>query len=218
MASNNLKLAGVGVTLSGRTIFRGVDLELQPGECVVILGPSGCGKTTLLRAIVGDVAVDGIICAQNYKVLAGRTPPNVTFVTQAPCLWDHLTVLENVSLVRQLSHGEAASIAKQRAGEWLALLEVQNIASRYPHSLSGGEQQRVALARGLAAERPILLLDEVTSNVDVARRSIIVKAISESLAQGRMVLFVTHDLLTVRSMPYTVRELTPSGLQEPRSM
>ncbi|HEX6372502.1 MAG TPA: ATP-binding cassette domain-containing protein [Longimicrobium sp.] len=217
-AEFDLKLIDVGVTLGGKPVFRGVSLEVPPGECIVILGPSGCGKTTLLRAIAGELPYEGMIIAKQHHVHPHKPSNKVTFVTQTPSLWSHLTVLENIMLVRKLCLGETDTVARRRAQEWLALVEIEDSATKYPLSLSGGEQQRAALVRGLSAERPILLLDEVTSNIDIGRRSIIIAAIGNALSRGGIVLFVTHDVLTVRSLPYTVKELSSTGLTNVNSL
>lgn len=199
----------------GDILFSNVDLKIVAGQIVTIIGESGVGKTTLLRAIAGllpfagDILIDG----RSVKCDGSNTSTGpVVLVTQQPNLWDHLTALDNVALVRRLLHAESKKLARARSLNLLRTLEVHTTAYRYPHSLSGGEQQRIGLARGLATEKPILLLDEVTSNIDVNRRDIIARALLSLAEQGRSIIFVTHDLRTAHLITPRPLELTPDGL------
>lgn len=200
---------------NGNKIFSNVSLNVIAGQIVTIVGDSGVGKSTMLRAIAGLSPFDGQILVDGHVVKSNgintSTGP-VVLVTQQPNLWDHLTALDNIALVRLLLHNEHQKVARSKSLEILRELEVHTIADRYPHSLSGGEQQRVSLARGFATEKPILLLDEVTSNIDHNRRSIVAKALLALAEKGRSILFVTHDLNTAKLVTDSPLELTSDGL------
>ena len=210
-----LRLADVGVRFGDRCLFEGVSITIRPAEVVKIVGPSGCGKTSLLRAVARQILFDGRIVVLGDDVTPatdGMPPHGLALVTQAPNLWDHLTVLQNVALVGTLCTGRSLRASCNDAIALLDSLEVANVAHRFPHSLSGGEQQRVALARGLIAEPALLLLDEVTSSVDFARRALIANMIRRETANGTAIVLVTHDIYTARDLPGQNLELTRTGL------
>lgn len=218
--SSGVELSDVVKTFDSLTLFEGVSLTVGPGEVVAILGSSGVGKTTLLRLITGQAPFGGRIRVSGTDVDSsgrGSTHPDIVFVTQQPNLWDHMSALDNVALVRRLTHREAKSEARKRAKAYLTGLDLEDIGARYPHSLSGGEQQRVALARGFAAERPILLLDEVTSSIDPDRRTIVAQAMLAYARQGRTIIFVTHDTNIARVVDSNPLELTARGLLSAKS-
>ncbi len=177
-----------------------VSLSLDPGEFVVVLGPSGCGKSTLLRTInrlvepaAGTIEIDG----RNVR----DVPPTelrrgIGYVIQAVGLFPHMTVAENVAIVPGLL-GWSRTETAARVDELLALvsLEPARYRDRRPGALSGGEQQRVGVARSLAARPPLLLMDEPFGAVDAVVRATLqdeVRRIQRTL--GTTILFVTHDV------------------------
>src|SRR5918912_2341573 len=138
-----------------------LSLVVENGEFVCLLGPSGCGKTTTLRMIggfltpdEGDVRIDGVSIV---KQPPERRPTAMVF--QRYTLWPHMRVFDNVAFGMRLRHLSKATIA-QKVGEVLELVGLPHAGRRYPHQLSGGEQQRIALARALVLEPRVLLLDE----------------------------------------------------------
>lgn len=177
----------------------GVDLRIAPGELCVLIGPSGCGKSTLLRTVNrmvepdrGEVRVDGRPVLEHSPEELRR---GIGYVIQSVGLFPHMTVGENVAVVpRLLGMGKAA--ISRRVGEMLELVGLSSAwALRWPRELSGGEAQRVGVARALAADPPILLMDEPFGSVDPLTR---VRLQREFLGiQRRLhktVLFVTHDV------------------------
>jgi ABC-type polar amino acid transport system ATPase subunit len=134
-------------------------------------------------------------------------------VPQQAFLWDHLKALDNVALVRRLALGEPTATAKANALKLLVKLEVDDVANRYPFRLSGGEQQRVSLARGLAAEADIYLLDEVTAHLDPRRRERIASLLRDLAAEGKTLIIATHDRRFAFQMSGQPFELTGSGLR-----
>jgi ABC-type polar amino acid transport system ATPase subunit len=212
-----MEIRNLSMGFNGEILFSNVNLTVVAGQIVTIIGESGVGKTTLLRAIAGLLPFNGDIVIDGRPVRrdgSNASTGPVVLVTQQPNLWDHLTALDNVALVRRLLHNESKKVARASSLEVLHILEVHIIASRYPHSLSGGEQQRVGLARGLATEKPILLLDEVTSNIDLNRRGIVARVLLSLVARGRSIIFVTHDLNTAHLITERPLELTRDGLKQ----
>jgi ABC-type multidrug transport system ATPase subunit len=211
-----IQLEQVSKSFNGRRLFSGINHEVRAGEILVLVGASGVGKSSLLRIVAGLLAFHGKVLINGVEIRGEDPKPTAytAYVGQPPGLWQHLTALENVALVRRLLFREARQQARVVSRELLEELDVVSVADRFPATLSGGEQQRVGLARGLAADRPVLLLDEVTSNVDSKRRLTVVGAVKAELAKGKCGVFATHDLETARlltDVPYTLDEsgLTP---------
>jgi ABC-type polar amino acid transport system ATPase subunit len=216
MAKSILDIRELGMEFDGKSLFENVDLQAQAGEIIAISGNSGVGKTTLLRLIAGTLKpTRGVIFVDEKPVVFTvdlKINTSTVIVTQQPNLWDHLTVIDNIALVRRLLHEENRKAAKSWAMGALKKLQMEYTFDRYPHSLSGGEQQRVALIRGFATERPLLLLDEITSNIDRERKRVIAKALVELSEERRTIIFVTHDLTTASLVTKKTLELTPQGL------
>lgn len=186
-------------------VFAGVDLALEPGECLALTGRSGSGKSSLLRCLygnygasTGEVAVRHaggwvkLTEAQPREVLAVRRR-SLGYVSQFLRVIPRVAALDVVAQpLRQL--GVGADEARSRAGEWLARL---NLAERLwqlpPATFSGGEQQRVNIAHGLIAGHPILLLDEPTASLDAANRAVVVGLIRAACARGAAVIGIFHD-------------------------
>jgi iron(III) transport system ATP-binding protein len=174
----------------------GVSLSVSRGEILALVGPSGSGKTTLLRLVAGfeqpdagSVAIAGVIVAD----ASFSMPPEargVGIVFQDYALFPHLTVEANVAFGL---HALAAARRRARVGEMLALIGLPVLAQRYPHELSGGQQQLVALARALAPAPAALLLDEPFSNLDADLRGQMREQVQKILkSTGTTVVFVTH--------------------------
>jgi iron(III) transport system ATP-binding protein len=176
-----------------------VSLEVRAGEVVVILGPSGCGKTTLLRTIAGlERPDDGSIWLDQREVAArgkNLVPPHrrgIGFVFQDLALWPHLTVRQHLDFVMG-----AAGVPKPErpahARDVLALVRIEGLADRYPHQLSGGEQQRAALARAVITRPRLLLLDEPFSSLDPELRGALrTELIELQRSLGLTMIYVTH--------------------------
>ncbi|MCC6850032.1 MAG: ABC transporter ATP-binding protein [Deltaproteobacteria bacterium] len=178
-----------------------VDLRIASGEVVAVLGPSGAGKTTLLRAIAGlvrldagRVAIDGVVYEDTAT--GAWVPPErrcLGVVFQDALLFPHLSVLDNIAAGLRFT-GSARMVARKRAHEWLARLDLESLAEARPAALSGGQAQRVALARALATKPRLLLLDEPLSALDVATRAEVRRELRRQLASfGGIRMLVTHD-------------------------
>ncbi|MEG3129512.1 ABC transporter ATP-binding protein [Pantoea cypripedii] len=177
------------------TIFENIDFSADEGEFVTLLGPSGCGKSTLLRCIAGLTSVDsGKILLQGQDIVP--LPPQkrtIGMVFQSYALFPNMTVEKNVAFGLKMQK-LAASEIQQRVMEALALVELTDFARRYPHQLSGGQCQRVALARSLVTRPRLLLLDEPLSALDARIRRHLREQIRNIQQELKLTtIFVTHD-------------------------
>ena len=175
--------------------LREIDLEVEAGECLVLLGPSGCGKTTLLRLLAGLETVDaGRLWIGEREVT--HLPPaerDVAMVFQNYALYPHLTVFENIAFPLRARHVAPAEI-DPRVRKAAARLELEPLLDRRPAQLSGGQQQRVALARAIVRAPAVCLMDEPLSNLDAQLRVQTrgeLKRLQQEL--GTTTLYVTHD-------------------------
>ncbi len=188
-----LEAAGLRVHFADREVLAGVDIAVSPGELVTLVGPSGCGKSTLLRAIAGLRAVhEGRVSLSGVDVTnLPAEKRRVGLVFQDNALFGHLRVEGNVAFgLRHLPKNER----RQRVAEVLELVKLGHLARRYPHQLSGGEQQRVAVARALAPKPAVVLLDEPFGALDEVLREELGWEIREILTkQNTAAILVTHD-------------------------
>ena len=186
------------VFVKDKNQFRAVDdvhLSVNKGELVTFLGPSGCGKTTLLRMIAGfETPTAGRIRFDDRDVTEIMVNKrDIGFVFQNYALFPHMTIFDNVAYGPRARKLAEATI-RQKVSDSLALVGLPNVAARYPNQLSGGEQQRIALARVLAMGPQVLLMDEPLSNLDAKLRiqmRIEIRRIQKQL--GLTCLYVTHD-------------------------
>jgi iron(III) transport system ATP-binding protein len=174
--------------------------EVTAGTSAVILGPSGCGKTTLLRVIAGlEVPDSGQVMLNGTPVTAARrvlVPPHkrrLGFVFQDLALWPHLTVEKNLEFVLGSLELSSAERSRRIQGA-LSLVRIEQFRARFPHELSGGEQQRLALARAIVGEPQVLLLDEPLSSLDAELRAALRAELAGLQATLHLTMvYVTHD-------------------------
>lgn len=176
-------------------VLRRVTLEISDGELVALLGPSGCGKTTILKLVAGLLPpVSGDLRFNAESVLSVPAERRgAVMVFQKPLLFPHLTVAENVAFGLKMRRTPKADLS-QRVNEALRLVQLDGFERRKPHELSGGQEQRVSLARALVTEPRVLLLDEPFSALDESLRGEmreLVRALQRRL--NITTLFVTHD-------------------------
>lgn len=175
----------------------GVDLDLEPGELMVLVGPSGCGKSTLLRSIAGLTPLDaGEIVVDGTTVDDGRrpAPPEgrpVGLVFQEHALFPHLTIGANVGFgIRGVARAERAA----QVDELLEMVGIAHLRDRYPHEVSGGERQRASVARAVAPRPALLLLDEPFASLDPNLRSAVRASLVGLLRDtATPAVFVSHD-------------------------
>ncbi|NOX08883.1 MAG: ABC transporter ATP-binding protein [Gammaproteobacteria bacterium] len=183
--------------------LKGVDMQVNPGEVVGLVGPSGSGKSTLLKCLgavieptAGRMTLgENTIYDQQWKIsdLGALRRDNIGFVFQAPYLIPFLDVIDNVALILMLA-GHANSESRKRALEILEALDVAHRARAMPSQLSGGEQQRVSIARALVNRPPVILADEPTAPLDSERALAVVKILNQIARQYETaIIVVTHD-------------------------
>lgn len=182
----------------------GVDLDVLPGDFLVLLGPSGCGKTTLLRAIAGlerpnsgTIEIHGEVNFSSDAVI-DRPPERrrLNMIFQSYALWPHMTAAKNVAFPLQYSRDKRSSKDEisERVHHVLSLVGIPELAGQYPSQMSGGQQQRVALARALVGGDGLILFDEPLSNVDAkVREQLRFELLSMQRELGFSAIFVTHD-------------------------
>ena len=178
-----------------------VDLKIEPNQVTVILGPSGCGKTTLLNQIggidspsKGSVKVSGEeIVGKSQKQLTQYRQKYIGFIFQFFNLIPNLTARENVEFVLEYVMNLPSKQVHTKAENYLDLVGLKGREDHYPFQLSGGEQQRVSIARALAKDPKILLADEPTGELDYTTGKMILKLLTSFANEGRSVLIVTHN-------------------------
>ena len=186
--------------------LKGVDMVVAPGEVVGLIGPSGSGKSTLLKCLGAVIEPtsgrmilgDEVIYDNGWKIkdLRALRRDKIGYVFQAPYLIPFLDVTDNVALLPMLA-GVGNSIARERAVELLGALDIAHRAKAMPSQISGGEQQRVSIARALLKDPPILVLDEATASVDTETERLIQQAL-DRLMEKRTSFVIAHRLSTVR--------------------
>ena len=191
-----IELKDVRKSFGKNEVLKGINLQIDKGEVVVIIGPSGSGKSTVLRTMnyleeptSGHVIVDGMDLSDKNKLNAVRTEVGMVF--QNFNLFPHMTVLDNLILapvnVRKTDKKEAQDIA-------MKLLERVGLAQMYPDSLSGGQKQRVAIARALAMKPKVMLFDEPTSALDPEMVREVLDVMKSLADEGMTMVIVTHEM------------------------
>jgi ABC-type Fe3+/spermidine/putrescine transport system ATPase subunit len=195
----SLECGGVTVAYNHEEVLRSVSLEVSPEEVVAVLGPSGSGKTTLLYAVAGfvDLAAGEIsIGGRPVATPHHQDPPemrSVGFVFQHYALWPHLDALATVAFPLR-RRGLDSGAATGQARDLLERMDIADLAHRKPAELSGGEQQRVGLARALAGRPGLYLFDEPTAHLDTALRVTLQEELADQRrASGAAAVYATHD-------------------------
>ncbi|MFA5362316.1 MAG: ABC transporter ATP-binding protein [Candidatus Omnitrophota bacterium] len=190
-----IELKSVNKSFGGREILRNVSFRVEKGKKMVLLGPSGCGKTTILRLIAGFEKPDTGAIFLNGTDADGRAPRkrNIGLVFQDLALWPHMSIKDNISFCLK----DSAYTLKKKGEKICELLDLVGMTKHigcYPAQLSGGEQQRAALARALASKPEILLLDEPLSDLDLMLREELQGVIIDLQKKLNItVLLVTHN-------------------------
>lgn len=191
-------------------VLRGLDIEMKPGERVVVIGPSGGGKSTLLRVVMGLEEIQGgavsfagkpYISVQNGKTkIDTEVRKKIGMVFQHYTLFPHLSVMQNLTLAPCKVNGESRAKAVERGRAILARFGLDAKADAYPSQLSGGQKQRVAIARALMLDPQLMLFDEVTSALDPELVAEVEQVILDLAGQGMPMMMVTHDMWFARNV------------------
>jgi polar amino acid transport system ATP-binding protein len=202
-------------------VLKGISLDVQKGEAVVVIGPSGSGKTTLLRCINvleefdgGIIRIDGepigykVNEAGKRRRLSERqiadSRSHIGMVFQSFNLFPHMTVLRNITAAPIKVKGQAVEVAERRARELLDRVGLADKQSEYPMRLSGGQQQRVAIARALAMQPKVMLFDEVTSALDPELVGEVLTVMRQLIKDGMTMVVVTHEMQFARDVAHRV--------------
>ncbi len=230
MAGAAIRIAGVGLTFRGANAVHaldGVDLEVAPREVVALIGPNGCGKSTLLRVVAGLLPSDhGSVTLDGEPVVG--TDPRVALVFQEPRLLAWRSAEHNVRFPMELA-GWPVARQVARARDLLALVGLRDFAGTRPSHLSGGMRQRLAIARALALEPSVLLLDEPFSALDALTRErfnvellrlwertgTTILVVTHSIPEA---VFVAHRVVVMSPRPGRVVATIPVGLPRPRTL
>lgn len=208
--SPSIRVRDAALAYSGDSLFDGLEFDLAGGACTCLLGPSGVGKTSLLRLLAGlaPPGIRGAVATGDGIPLAGR----VAYMAQQDLLLPWLGLLDNLTLGNRL-RGERA--ATDRARTLLARVGLGGREDALPATLSAGMRQRAALARTLAEDRPVVLMDEPFSALDAITR-LKLQALAAELLAGRTVLLVTHDPLEALRLGHRIHVMAgrPARLDE----
>src|SRR3989442_101380 len=223
MPETALPIPVVGMRFGGIVALDRIDLDVTKGEFVCLLGPSGCGKSTLLNAIAGFTQpTSGEILAFGKRVVEPQ--PERAMVFQEYALFPWMTVRDNVAFGLQIRRDPRA---RSKADELLDKLALRGFGDRFPKDLSGGMRQRVALARCLALDAPMLLMDEPFGALDaLTRRSMQDELLRIWTELKQTIVFVTHGIeesllladrvVVMTYRPGTVKKIVPVALPRPR--
>jgi NitT/TauT family transport system ATP-binding protein len=194
-AAPPLSLRNVTVEFSGHAVLEGIDLDIRRGEFLCVVGSSGCGKTTMLRLAAGLLQpTRGTVSYEGQPMLSPRPDIAIVFQDYSRALLPWRTAASNVSLALE-ARGMPAAQRASRIHELLTTMGLQGHADKFPGLMSGGMQQRLQIARCLAQEPALLLMDEPFGALDAMTRSVLQDEILRLVAgTGTTVFFVTHDL------------------------
>ncbi len=215
-----IRLAGVNKWYSQFHVLRDIDLDVQPGERIVVCGPSGSGKSTMIRCINGLEAYEqGLITVAGEPVAQDddrieAIRQRVGMVFQNFNLFPHLSILDNLTLGPIKLRRVPRAAAEARAMELLERVHIRHQARKFPNQLSGGQQQRVAIARALAMEPQVMLFDEPTSALDPEMVKEVLDVMIELAGTGMTMICVTHEMGFARAVADRVVFMADGAIAE----
>jgi ABC-type Fe3+/spermidine/putrescine transport system ATPase subunit len=221
MIASQFDFRSVSMTYDRHSVLNGMSFTIPTGQHTAILGPSGCGKSTVLRLLAGleapsagQILLDGKVVSESHRILRPPHLRGVAMVFQDLALWPNLSARQNV-LLGLSGTGLTKQDARRRADEVLTQCGVAALGSRKPGTLSGGEQQRIALARAIAVHPYYLLLDEPFAGLDLVTKAALFKEIARLVAERSMtIVLVTHDPLEATALCSAVLVLKDGQVEE----
>ena len=221
----HVSLRGIRKEFHGTTVLEDVSLDVAPGEVVAFIGPSGAGKSTLLRCVnYLETPTAGELLISGKPAVAHASKPTsaeltalrrqVGMVFQGFNLFPHMTVLKNVALPQQRILGRSKAEAEERAMELLKRVGLEKKADSRPPRCSGGQQQRIAIARALALEPSVMLFDEPTSALDPELGAEVLAVMRELAESGMTMLVVTHEMAFAKRVSNRTVFMADGGIVE----
>ena len=203
-----LEIKNIKKSYDGNEILKGISLDVEKGDVIVILGPSGCGKSTLLRCINGleniqdgEILLDGEVISNRKKDMH-LIRQKIGMVFQSYDLFPHLTVMKNLLLGPKHAHELNLDMeeVQQEAEKWLERVGLADKKNAYPRQLSGGQKQRVAIVRMLCLHPEVMLFDEVTAALDPEMVREVLDVMMDLANDGKTMLIVTHQMQFARDV------------------
>ncbi len=207
MNSAILSVRGVWKSFDEHPVLRGIDLEVEAHQAVVLIGASGSGKSTLLRCMnglesvdAGTIILDGDVDVTGFDTDLDVVRRRIGIVFQSYNLFPHMTVLDNIALAPRKVLRRGRTECDEQARSLLARFGLEGKAGEYPDRLSGGQAQRVAIIRALAMEPEIMLFDEITSALDPLLVGEVLDAVRELKSGGLTIVMATHEMTFARDV------------------
>jgi len=193
-----IKLSSITHSYGEKSVLNNFDLSIEANQLVCLLGSSGCGKTTILRLIAGleipekgEISIENQIVTKNNQIVISPHQRNIGFVFQDLALWPHFTVYKNIAF--GLNERKEKNV-KDKVFEMLEFFGLKEYSDKFPHQLSGGQKQLVAISRSLILKPRILLMDEPLANIDVKLKRKILEHIKNLKQNFNLtIIYVTHD-------------------------
>ena len=206
MENSLLSIKNLHKEFDRNTILKGINLEVNKGEVIVIIGPSGCGKSTLLRCLNGlediqggEIYLGGKLLQKNAKDISSMRQ-KIGMVFQSYDLFPHKTVLENILLAPVKVQKRKRAEAEAEAMELLERVGLADRKNDYPRQLSGGQKQRIAIVRALIMHPEVLLLDEITAALDPEMVHEVLQVVLDLAKSGSTMLIVTHEMAFAKAI------------------
>ena len=206
MENSLLSIKNLHKEFDRNAILKGINLELNKGEVIVIIGPSGCGKSTLLRCLNGlediqggEIYLGGKLLQKNAKDISSMRQ-KIGMVFQSYDLFPHKTVLENILLAPVKVQKRKRAEAEAEAMELLERVGLADRKNDYPRQLSGGQKQRIAIVRALIMHPEVLLLDEITAALDPEMVHEVLQVVLDLAKSGSTMLIVTHEMAFAKAI------------------